>query len=137
MSETAPQKLLLLDLLKKVIIPIANGEDKNHVLPGAEGYDAESAPTMPMRWCASTLRIVIMRVVEYVVKFRKDIEELKATTKDLPEMRAQVKEMLPLLQEIVMMAKAASGGQEAPPAGDTPPSDNGERVESAEQIAER
>ena len=139
-------KMMLGALLEKVEA-ISKGADKAGVLPDGEGYDASSAPNLTMMWCASILRILIMRVVEYVKETRGNIaavntkaEDLKTAIKDLPELREQVGEMSKLLKEIVgainEAQKAAGGetpGEETQAEAPSSPSDPGDA--QAEAIA--
>jgi hypothetical protein len=141
-TPTAPTKVKLAALLEKATA-IAQGADKAGVLPGAEGHDESSAPNTAMRWCASILRIFLLRVIEHVIATRNEIGNLRgmlqdpqqqATWKknpetsktepwrtDLPALRAQVKEMSALLNEIVEAIKTAQTTLAETPTGPPPP----------------
>lgn len=103
-DQPAPKRTSLSTLLEKVIA-IASGADRTGTLPDAEGYDAASAPDGATRWCASVLRIFLMRVIEHVVETRKAIVDL----------REQAKEMSGLLDDIVNAIKQAQAAQGQPP----------------------
>lgn len=140
MSDPAPQanKVKLTALLEKVTL-IARGADKAGILPDAEEYDAATAPSASTRWCASILRIFLLRVIEHVVATRKAIDDLQKATRDLPAIRDQVSEMSKLLAEIVKaieMAQAIARGQGPPPNASAPQDDAHAPERSAEAEAE-
>jgi hypothetical protein len=155
----APEKTKLSTLLSKVQ-DIAAGMDKNGVLPGVDGYDTETSPPMTMRWCASVLRVFLMRVIEHVVETRtaltalrgevygrkEDKEKGVTAIQSLASVREQMKEMSSLVKEIVDAIKTAqkmqAGGQAAPPSEEpaegAPATNgtNGKAPPTPEQIAE-
>ena len=107
----APVKKKMTELLEMVTL-IAQGADKDRNLPGAEGYDEKTAPNETVRWCASVLRVFIMRVIDNVLDLRHAIVDLQKKIADLPAMRAEMKEMGALIKLIVseiQKAKAAAG----------------------------
>jgi hypothetical protein len=113
---TAP-KTKLSALLEKATL-ISQGADKAGRMPGTAEYDEDTAPGVAMRWCASVLRIFLLRVIEHIIKTRADIAELQKVTKGLTE---QTGEMSKLLGEIVSAIKAAQAqvqGGDAAPAAD-------------------
>lgn len=126
-----PVKTKLSTLLEKATA-IANGADKTGVLPDGEGYDATTAPDGAMRWCASILRIFLLRVIEHVLETRRGIAALMTVLRDpamkegenwrsdIPALREQVKEMSALMSEIVGAIRSGQG-QAAPQEG--PPTD--------------
>lgn len=137
-------KVKLSTLLEKATA-IAGGADKSGLLPGTEGYDAESAPNGAMQWCAAILRVFLLRMIEHVIDTRNGINGIMSILKDpalkdgekwrsdIPALREQVKEMSSLMGEIVKAIKEAQGGAQPQPQqeGAEAPA-NGEQ--SAEQV---
>jgi hypothetical protein len=138
MSEPAkPEKVKLSVLLVKVS-QIAAGADAKGILPNQEGHDANTAPSLAMRWCASILRIFLARTIEHIVETRRSLAEIRREVFGGPEipatenkpalpavvslagLRAQVDEMSKLLEQIVgairqaqQMAGQGAGGADA------------------------
>jgi len=123
-APTAAEKMKLTELRKKVVL-IAMGADKTGKMPSEDGYDTESAPTLAMRWCASVLRILLSRMIEFVIETRQEIYRHRGTLFGTPAVGdkpateglvSQVGEMTALMEEIVKAiknAQAMAGG--APP----------------------
>lgn len=107
MSDEKPASKMTLSALLKRVEAIASGADRAGIPPGAEGHDESTAPDGTARWCASVLRILLLRVIEHVVQFRKDVADLRAATKDLPALREQVDEASKLVTEIVQAIRRA------------------------------
>ncbi len=104
-----------------------------------------------MRWCASVLKIFLSRVIENIIDTRKSLgaireilrdpslKEGEAWRTDLPALRAQMKEMSALVEEIVQAIqetrKMAQGGAPAPSEENRNHEEaNGAREKSQEEI---
>lgn len=141
MADEKPQKTSLKDLLTKVT-DVAFGKDEKGRLPNDEEYDASSAPSGTMRWCASIMRIFLLRVVEADEASFKAVSGIRSLLtdpdlkkgdpwrSDLPSIRERLAKVEGVTEEILKAIKLAGeiavGGAPATGAtdGSAPPSEN-------------
>lgn len=134
MSETAApapksDNRVNLKMLLEKVEQIAQNRDADGLLPSEDSYDKTTAPPMTMVWCASVIRIFLLRVIEHIIEARRSFRVINdeingraaADAKDgkpavtalvgLHELRSQVAEMFLLVQELVEAINTARGLQ--------------------------